>query len=55
MYIKFLVVLIPKISSIHKNNHICNIHTLEDTGKISVHVTPHSLTCHLFSTVYAYV
>ena len=27
----FLVVLTPKISLIHKNNHICNIDTLGDT------------------------
>ena len=27
----FLVVLTLKIRLIHENNHICNIHTLEDT------------------------
>ena len=26
----FLVILTPKISLIHKNKHICNIHTLGD-------------------------
>ena len=40
----FLVLLTPKISLIHKNNHICNIDTLGDTSKILVHVTPLSLT-----------
>ena len=29
--VTILVVLTPKISLIHKNNHICNIHTLGDT------------------------
>ena len=27
----FLNVLTPKINLLHKNNHICNIHTLGDT------------------------
>ena len=27
----FVVVLIPKLSLIHENTHICNIHTLGDT------------------------
>ena len=26
----FLVVLTPKLSLIHENNHICNIHTMGD-------------------------
>ena len=40
----FLNVLTPKISLIHKNNHISNTHTLGDTRKISFHFTPLSPT-----------
>ena len=29
--VTFLNVLTSKISLIHKNNHVCNIHTLGDT------------------------
>ena len=34
MYINFLNILTPKIRSIHKNNHIWNIHTLGDIRQL---------------------
>ena len=41
MYISILNVLTPKISINHKNNQICNVHTLGDTfGLLLVHFTP---------------
>ena len=40
----FFKLLTLKITLLHKKNHSCNIHTLGDTGKFWVHVTPLSPT-----------
>ena len=41
MYNNFLNVLTPKISLIHKKQHICNIHTLGDTWEKFCFTLPH--------------
>ena len=46
----FLNVLTPKISLIHKNNHICNIHTLGDLNNVvSCYPTFPYTTLHKYS------
>ena len=46
----FLVVVTPKISLIHKNNHICNIYTL---GDIPLHtVNRKSTHMHLLADIF---